>query len=233
MNFNMTIEVSDSEGFGAYVASDGTSRPALIICPEVFGVNAHMRSVADRFARAGYLAVVPDMLWRVEPGLQIPYDAAGLQRGSELLPKFDIGLGGEDIGLVIEAVRRRPDCNGKVGVIGFCIGGTLAYLAAARHGVQAAVGYYAKGVEQFLQEAEHVQCSTILHYAGADRFIPEEVVDRVREGLAGCPGVAIFTYPGVDHGFNSEDRRAYSPDAAALAMGRTLAVLDKALLDRG
>ena len=233
MTSRMTIQGPAGTRFGAYVATDGSPRPALIICPEVFGVNAHMRSVADRFERAGYLAIVPDMLWRVEPELEIPYDPAGVKRGSELLARFDIGLGGDDVGLVVQAARARPDCNGKVGVMGFCIGGTLAYLAAARHGVQAAVGYYAKGVEQFLREADQVTCPTILHYAGADRFIPPDVVNQVREGLSDRPNVQIYTYPGVDHGFNSEDRHAYNPEVAALAMERTLAVIDKALLGHG
>lgn len=229
MTSRTTIEGDGGIRYDAYVSTDGSKRPALIICPEVFGVNPHMRSVADRFAAAGYLAIVPDMFWRVEPGLEIPYDQAGLQRGSEILAQFDMDQGANDLGWAVRAARARTDCTGKVGVVGFCVGGTLAFLAAARHGIQAAVGYYAKGVEQFLHEADQVTCPTILHYAGADRFIPPDVVERVRAGLAHRPNVQIYTYPGVDHGFNSEDRRAFNPQVAAEAMKRTRAVLDQEL----
>jgi carboxymethylenebutenolidase len=188
-----------------------------------------MKSVADRFAAAGYLAVVPDMFWRVEPGLEIPYDDAGLKRGSQILADFDIDQGARDLGLVIDAVRKRPDCTGKIGVIGFCVGGTLAYLGATRFNVNAAVGYYAKGVELFLHEALNIKCDVMLHYAGADRFIPESVVDNVRQAVRGMANVEIFSYPDVDHGFNSEDRRAYSGEVADLAMKRTRALLDSHL----
>jgi carboxymethylenebutenolidase len=230
MSDSMMIDAGADGSFRAHVAGGSMgARSALLICPEVFGVNRHMRAVADRFASHGFLAVVPDIFWRVEPGLEIPYDQAGLARGSEILAAFDIGQGGKDLGRVVEAVRARPDCNGKVGVIGFCVGGTLAWLGAARFEVQAAVGYYAKGIESFLGEARAIRCPTMLHYAGADRFIPQAIVDKVNRAVEGMPHVEVYTYPGVDHGFNSDDRRAYNADVAGIAMTRTLRLLDEAL----
>lgn len=234
MAFRLKISTREDGSFDAYIASgNGASRPALLICPEVFGVNSHMRSLADRFAQQGYLAVVPDLYWRVEPGLELPYDEAGLKRGSEILAQIDAELATQDLGLVMDAVRKLPDCNGKIGVLGFCIGGTIAYLAAARLGADAAVGYYAKGVENFLEEARGISCGLVLHYGGADRFIPPSVVAEVREATQGMANVEVYDYPGVDHGFNSEDRKAYNPEVAAIAMQRTLALLETSLKQNG
>jgi carboxymethylenebutenolidase len=230
MSSRITIKADDGASFNAYVSTTGAARrPALIICPEVFGVNPHMRSVADKFAAAGYLAVVPDMFWRIEPDLEIPYDDAGLKRGSEILKQFDCSLGAKDLGLVVGEVLARPDCSGKVGVVGFCVGGTLAYLAATRLGVDAAVGYYAKGVEDYLNEVASAECGLLLHYGEADRFIPPPIVHKVEAALAGKPNAQVFTYAGVDHGFNSNDRRAYNAEAAGIAMARTMRLLDRAL----
>lgn len=229
MTFEIDIPAGTNSKFYAHVDTDGAPRPALIVCPEVFGVNPHMRNVAARLAAAGYMAVVPDLYWRVEPRLEIPYDEAGLRRGSEILSAIDADLGAQDLIRVIEAVRAHPGCNDKVGVLGFCIGGTLAYLAAVRARVDAAVGYYAKGVERFLDEAPALSCPLMLHYAGADRFIPPSTVHAVRDALACDPKVEVFDYPGVDHGFNSDDRRAYDPEIARLAMSRTLALFARTL----
>lgn len=232
MASNLTVHLDNGTSLDAYMASAATSQkacPALVICPEVFGVNRHMRSVADEFAQRGLLVVVPDMFWRFEPNMEIPYDEAGLKRGSEILEAFDVELGARDLGHVVDQVRKYPACNGKIGVLGFCIGGTLAYLAATRFGVDAAVAYYAKGIESRLDEAGKLSCGMVLHYGEADRFIPPAVIESVRAALASHPEVEIYTYPGVDHGFNSNDRKAYNPEAATLAMSRTLKLLGEKL----
>jgi carboxymethylenebutenolidase len=230
MNTRLKVQGPGGAAFDAYLTmQDATKRPGLLICTEVFGVNSHMRAVADRFAAAGYVVLVPDLFWRIEPGMEIPYDEAGLKRGSEIVAAFDVDRGVEDLGSALKALRQRPECSGKVGVVGFCVGGALAYLAAARLGVDAAVSYYGKGIEERLPEAAKIACPLMLHYGGADRFIPEAVVDRVEAALSAKPNVEIFRYPGVDHGFNSEDRRAYNPELAARAMQRTLRLLDGAL----
>jgi carboxymethylenebutenolidase len=226
------IDVSAGDGgrFKAYLAApDGVARPGLVICSEVFGVNPHMRSVADSFAATGYATLVPDLFWRIEPGMEIPYDEAGLKKGSAILAAFDIERGVADLSASIDALRARRECSGKVGVVGFCVGGALAYLAAVRLPVESAIGYYAKGIDDYLDEADKLNCPLLLHFGGNDRFIPQDVVARIRHTLGARPGVDIHVYSGVDHGFNSEDRRAYNPEAAALAMGRTLTMLGRAL----
>jgi carboxymethylenebutenolidase len=226
----MKITAESGSSFDAYVSTQGANpRPGLIICSEAFGVNSHMRSVADRFASHGYLAVVPDLLWRIEPGIKITYNEAGLRRASEIAEIFDKDIGAEDVQRTLDQVCQRGDFNGKVGVLGFCIGGAVAYLAAARSNIDACIAYYGKGIEQYLDEAEAISCPTVLHYAGADRFIPPSVIADVRRAVTSKGNFEVFEYLGVDHGFNSEDRRAYNPDAAKLAMERTLNALSRGL----
>jgi carboxymethylenebutenolidase len=230
----MKIAAESGLSFDAYVSRQGANpRPGLIICSEAFGVNSHIRSVADRFASQGYLVVAPDLLWRIEPGLQITYNEAGLRRASEIAEIFDKDSGAEDVQRTLEQLCKRGDCNGKVGVLGFCIGGAVAYLTAARSNIDACIAYYGKGIEQYLVEADAISCPTVLHYAGADRFIPPSVIADVRRAVASKGNIEIFEYPGVDHGFNSEDRRAYNPDVAKLAMERTLNALSRGQVGRG
>ena len=226
----LKIEARDGGSFAAYLtSSDEAARPGLVICTEVFGVNAHMRSVADRFAAQGFTVLVPDLFWRIEPGMEIPYNPEGLKRGSEIVARFDMERGAEDLGQAVKTLRQSKQCNGKVGVVGFCVGGALAYLAATRHGADAAVSYYGKGIEQYLAEVDRIRCPTVLHFGGKDRFIPQEIIDRIAAAVARKPNIEVYTYPGVDHGFNSEDRAAYNAEVAKLAMQRTLAVLNAGL----
>lgn len=226
----MKILAENGTTFDAYVSTSAAGpKPGLIICTEAFGVNPHMRSVADGFARHGYLVVVPDLLWRIEPGMEIAYNEAGLKRGSEIAAVFDKDRGAEDVQRTLGHVRELHDCNGKVGVLGFCIGGAVSYLAAARSDLDACISYYGKGIEDYLNEAAHIACPTVLHYGCADRFIPPSVIARVRTTLAPKKNIEVFDYPGVDHGFNSEDRRAYNPAIAQLAMERTLKALNQGL----
>ena len=229
----MKIAAESGLSFDAYVSRQGANpKPGLIICSEAFGVNSHMRSVADRFASHGYLVVAPDLLWRIEPRLQITYNEAGLRRASEIAEIFDKDSGAEDVQRTLEQLCKRGDCNGKVGVLGFCIGGAVAYLTAARSNIDSCIAYYGKGIEQYLDEADAISCPTVLHYAGADRFIPPSVIADVRRAVASKGNIEIFEYPGVDHGFNSEDRRAYNPDVAKLAMERTLNALSRRQVGR-
>ena len=220
------IPAENETSFDTYLSAQGEiPKPGLIVCSEAFGITSHMRSVADGFARLGYLVVVPDLLWRLEPNLEIAYNEAGLKRASEIADAFDKDTGANDIERTLAQVRQRKDCDGKVGVLGFCIGGAVAYLGAVRSKFDACISYYGKGIENYLSEAETLTCPTVLHYAGADRFIPPSTVAEVRQRLGTKQNVEIYDYPGVDHGFNSEDRKAYNPAAAKLAMQRTLKVL--------
>jgi carboxymethylenebutenolidase len=232
MNASSVQTVTNDGAFDVHIVTPPavTKRPALIICSEAFGVNSHMRDVAERYSRHGYCVFVPDLLWRIQRGIELPYNEAGLKRASEIADEFDKLKGADDVAELVDVIRDRPDCTGKIGIIGFCVGGTVAYLAAARSGLDACVSYYGKGIDDHLDEAAKFICPAVLHYGGADRFIPPTAVAKVRSGLAGNKNVEIYDYPGVDHGFSSEDRRAYNKDVASLAMERTLAVLGRGLM---
>jgi carboxymethylenebutenolidase len=153
-----TVGIATNDGtFDVFVvaaeAAAKPKRPALIICSEAFGVNDHMRDVAERFAHQGYNVFVPELFWRIERKIELPYNDVGLKRASEIAESFHKVNGTEDIGKLVDVVRNRQDCTGKIGILGFCVGGAVAYLAAVRLGLDACVSYYGKGIEDYLDEA--------------------------------------------------------------------------------
>jgi carboxymethylenebutenolidase len=210
------IELKSGEGdaIGAWLAAPAAApRGAVVVVQEIFGVNHHIRSIADRFAAAGYLAIAPAEFDRVEKGVELAYDPAGMARGMEIVAKVDREATLSDIA----AAAQRVAGAGKVGVVGFCWGGTMAWLAAARTpGIAAAVGYYGGGIVGLkdLQPA----VPTMLHFGELDGHIP---VAGVREVAAAHPGVPVHLYP-AGHGFHCDERASYDAPSAALAWGRTL-----------
>lgn len=214
----------DGEGsFNAYVAHpEGEPRAAIIVIQEIFGVNAGIRQKCDRLAAEGYLAVAPDLFWRIEPGIELDPDVPEqMQRGFELFGLFDQTRSIADIEATIRFARAKS--GRKVGCVGYCLGGRLAYLTAARTDIEASVGYYAVGIDGLLDERHAIAHPLLLHVAGADRFVSQDVQTAMRDGLADQPKVEIFTYDGLDHGFATEmgDRRDEA--AADLADSRTAA----------
>lgn len=220
------IDTLDGSGsFDAYVAEPegGKAQAAIVVIQEIFGVNAGIRRKCDQLAEAGYLAVAPDLFWRLEPGIELDPDIPDqLQAGLDWMTKFDQDLGIRDIEAAIHFARGKVD-GGKVGAVGYCLGGRLAYLTAARTDVDATVGYYAVGIDGLLGEKHAVARPLMLHIAGADGFVPAEVVKAMHEGLDDHPKVTLHDYPGVDHGFATEFGNRRVEDAATLADDRTLA----------
>lgn len=214
---------------GWLVLPDAGSGPGLILGQEIFGINATMRRMAQRYAEEGYVVLVPDLFWRLEPGVELGYTDAERARAFALYERFDVDRAVADIGLAIDALRARPECTGKVGFVGYCLGGTLAYLAAARLALDVAVGYYGVGIEKHLGEAAAMRCPLLLHIAGRDQYTPPPVVERIAQAFVGQPGLRLHLYPKADHGFAAEDRASHDPSATALAYSRTLAALRAAL----
>lgn len=220
-----TIPTLDDDGsFSIYVARPaGTPRAAIVVIQEIFGVNPGIRRKCDRLAEDGYLAVAPDLFWRLEPGIQLDPDVAEeMDRALGLMGKFNQDAGIRDIEATIRWARGEVD-GGKVGCVGYCLGGRLAYMTAARTDVDASVGYYAVGIPDLLREAHAIAHPLLLHIAGDDGFVDKETQAKMHEGLDDHPKVTLLDYPGEDHGFATEmgDRR--SAEAADRADAATKA----------
>lgn len=219
-----------NDRFGGYLALPKRSNgPAVIIIQEIFGVNAHIRAVADQYAADGYVALAPDVFWRTRPRVELAYEGADSDTGIELLQKTDVNLAVADIGAAADLLRARPEVEGRVAAIGYCFGGRLAYLAAAAGFVDAAVAYYGGGIQTQLDRAAQVTQPILFHYAGHDHGIPPEAVAQVKDAFAGRDNARFEWYPDAEHGFNCTDRASYNQRAAALAHGRTLAFLAEKL----
>lgn len=215
----MRITAADGHEFSAYCARpQGTPRGGLLVIQEFFGVNGHIRRVCDQYAADGYLALSPAIFDRVERDVELGYDEAGMNKGRELRARLDLSKCMLDIQGAIDAAA----CAGKVAALGYCWGGSLAYIAAARlSGLSCAIGYYGAQIAAHVEETPRVP--VMLHYAEKDEYLPQSDVEKVRNAH---PSIVIFQYPGTEHGFNCDDRRFYEPKSAALARERTLAFLD-------
>ena len=213
-----------------YVAAPATDpRAAIIVVPEIFGINPGIRQKCERLAEAGYLAVAPEIFWRFAPGVELNPDVeAELQQAFGYFQQYDPNDGVIDIEATIRAIRGGIDGHApvaRVGLIGYCLGGKLAYLAAARTDIDASVGYYAVGVDQMLGESHAIANPLLLHIAGEDGFVSKAAQAPMHAGLDDHPRVTLIDYPGLDHGFATEmgDRRDEAGADAADA--RTAAFL--------
>jgi carboxymethylenebutenolidase len=216
--------------FRAYLAvPEGGKGPGLVLLQEIFGVNQHMRDVADYYAEEGYVVLCPDLFWRIEPGIELGQSEADWQRAFDLYKKFDVEKSAADIAATVRALRGRTECTGKVGALGFCLGGKLAYLAAAQAGVDCAICYYGVGIEQSLELAPRIKCPMVMHFAEKDQYVPISAVDRVKSAFAPRGDVEIFVYPGVDHGFNRKTGAHYDKPAAGMAHSRSIALLRRVM----
>lgn len=223
MTSNTAITTLDGAGtIPAYVArSDLTPRGAVIVIQEIFGVNPGIRKKADDWAAKGYLAVAPEVFWRQKPGIELDADVPEqFQEGVGYMMKHDFDLGTQDIEAVIHWVRREQGVA-KIGLVGFCMGGRIAYLAATRTDLDAAVGYYGVGIDQMLDEAQAIAKALLLHVPTADGFVPPEAQAKMHAGLDDNPHVILYDYDGLDHGFAAEHGVRRNEAAARLADQRT------------
>ena len=165
---------TEGDSFGGYLASPSAGSGAgIVVIQEIFGVNAFVRAVADGFAAHGYFALAPDLFWRIEPGVQLTDKTdAEWSRAFELMGKFKVDLGVKDIQVTITELRNTPGCSGKIGAVGYCLGGLLVYLTAARTDVDASIGYYGVNIQKMLGEAESIRNPLMLHIAGKDEYVP-------------------------------------------------------------
>ncbi|MHA6718498.1 dienelactone hydrolase family protein [Sphingomonas sp. RS6] len=219
----MTIDALDESGsFAAYVSRpEGPPRAAIIVIQEIFGVNAGIRGKCDSWASQGYLAVAPDLFWRLKPGIELDPDVPEqFQQALDWMGKFDQTSGVADIESTIQAIRAELG-GGKVGLVGYCLGGRLAFMAAARTDIDASVGYYGVGIDNLLGEKHAIARPVLLHIAGADHFVTPDIQAKMHEGLDDHPQVTLVDYPGEDHGFATESGKRRSEAAAQRADQRT------------
>jgi len=212
------------DGMRGYLAEPATPNgAAIVVIQEIFGVNAVTRGVADALAAQGYLALAPDLFWRLEPGVDITDQSeAEWKKALDLMNRFDIDSGVGDIKATIALLRARPGVK-KVGAVGYCLGGLLAYLTAARSDADASVGYYGVNIPAFLGEAANIKTPLMLHIAAEDGFVPKPAQEQMIAGLKDNAHVTLHRYDGVDHAFARPGGKNFNAEAAALANERTAA----------
>ncbi len=217
--------------FRTYVAMPEGRGPApgLVLLQEIFGINDHIRALADRYAEEGYIVYAPDLFWRIKPGIALGNSEEDFRQALDYYDRFDVERAMGDIAATVAALRANPRCAGKVGAIGFCLGGLLAYLTAARVKVDAAVCYYGVGIERRLGEAKTIKCPVALHFAGEDRFVAPAAVARIRKEFAKRPEIAVHDYPGAHHAFANDTRPSYHKPSAWMAHSRSIALLRRTL----
>jgi carboxymethylenebutenolidase len=226
------ISVSNASGekFDAYLSLPPTGRgPGLVLIQEIFGVNEHIRAVADQYAADGYTVIAPDVFWRDGKHIELNYDQAGFDKGLALLGKLDVDQVAADLKAAVATIRRHAACTGTVGSVGFCMGGLLSFAAAAHAGVDTAVCYYGGGIHQHLHRAKSIKCPVLFHFAEKDGFIPSSAVEAVHKKMGSRKNVRIVVHPKVDHGFNCWRRPSWDQVTAARARGQTLVHLSETL----
>jgi carboxymethylenebutenolidase len=224
MSAHITIATRAGD-FRAYVARPTAPiAPAVVVLQEIFGVNADMRASCDELAAKGYIAICPDLFWRQEPGLDLSHwSEAEWKKGLALYSAYDFDAGVSDVADTIATARAMAGASGKVGVMGFCLGGLMTFLTTARKRADAAVAYYGGGTENHLGEAAAIAAPMMMHLGEEDEFISKDAQRRIKEALADNPHVEIHLYPGCSHAFARHTGTRYDADAASTANGRTLA----------
>lgn len=226
----ISITSHDDQQFDAYLSLPPTGHgPGMVIIQEIWGVNEHIKAVADQYAMDGYVVLAPDVFWRQEANVDLQYNETDTPKAFQLMTNLDEAHAVADLVSTANALRARPEVTGKVGSIGFCMGGRLSYQLAASGAVDAAVCYYGGGIQNHLDKAPAVKCPILFHYAALDGYIPATAVADVKKAFAGQTNAQFHVYEGVDHGFNCWGRPMYQQRVAALARGRTLVWLSEQL----
>jgi carboxymethylenebutenolidase len=221
------IAFGDGGEFGVYLSKPATGRgPGMVMIQEIFGLTPWLKEIADDFAGRGYVVIVPEIFWRLEPGFVA--DAAiesDLAKGFQYRAQLDHPKAVEDIDSCLNALKALPECNGKVSVLGFCLGGTFAYLSATRLQIDAAVSYYGTQIHEYLDEADKVACPLLLHMAAQENNYSTEEAERIRSALGDGAGVTLHSYD-CGHAFaNSGRADKFDKAAAAMAHKRTFEFL--------
>ena len=218
------IQITCGDGkFMAYLSlPERGSGPGVIVIQEIFGINGFVRQVCDDLADRGMVALAPDLFWRQEPGIQLTDQTeAEWTKAFQLFQGFDLNKGVDDLAATLNHLRRRKECTGKVGCVGFCLGGQLAYLMACRSNIDAAVGYYGVYIQDYIAEAVNIRHPLMLHLGEKDEFVPPEAQAIIIDGLKTIELVTLHRYPEDDHAFARVGGQHYNQASAELANQRT------------
>jgi carboxymethylenebutenolidase len=226
------IKISSLQGqeFGAYCAMPASGQgPGMLVIQEIFGVNGNMRKICDDYAAKGYIAVCPDLFWHQEPGVQLTDKTpAEWDRAFELFKGFDVEAGVRDLLATLGHIRKMPGCSGKVGAVGYCLGGKMAFLMATRSDIDVSVGY-GVDLDKYLDEIHDIRMPLMLHIAGLDKFMPPDVRAKLLKAFARNTMIEAYVYENVDHAFARVGGQNYNKEAADLANERTNALFAKHL----
>ena len=229
-----TIKAFDGGEFDAYLSLPASGfGPGIVVLQEIFGVNDYMRSVTDWYASHGFVAICPDLFWRQQRGVQLTDKGADWEKAFALYQGLDEAKAVEDSAATVAFLRKHPACNGRVGAVGFCLGGNLAYLLSVRFRPDCAVGYYGVSIEKTLSEAKNLKSPLLLHIAGHDRFCPPESQAEIHRTLDPNPLVTIYDYKDEDHAFGRPGGEHYSAASAELANLRSLEFFVRNLAGEG
>lgn len=228
----LVIKAKDGGSFDCYVSQpEKRPAPAIVIIQEIFGITNWLKSVADWLASQGYFAVVPDLFWRLEPGIVLDdRDQTQLQKAFGLYGKFNQSQGISDLTDTVSQVRTLQEVNGKVGCTGFCLGGLMTYLMAACSDVDCSVSYYGGGINEKLDEIKNIKKPLLLHIAEQDQYIGPAAQNQIRSAIANNPLITMHVYPDVDHAFARVGGQNYNKAAGDLANSRTSDFFKKYLL---
>ncbi len=224
------IKSKDNKEFSGYLCTPPSGNgPGLLLIQEIFGVNSHIREVAELYAQAGFVVLAPDLFWRVKADVELTYSNSDFAQGLDIANKLNMEQVLSDLSDAINTLKELPAVTAKIGSVGYCLGGTLSYRLATHNNVAASVSYYGGSIAQALDEAKDLNTPLLMHFAELDKYIPAASLEKIRTALSNNSHSTIHYYPGVDHGFNCDQRGAYNRQAAMLAFARSVEFLHKHL----
>lgn len=204
-------------------------RPAVIVLPEIYNVNEWARGVARRYAEAGFVVLVPDLFWRLEAGQYLPYTPEAQQKGRALYARLDVDASVRDIDSALSWLRARPDSNGKAGVVGFCLGGQLAFLSGIDATPDAVVSYYGTDLHKFLDRVPQLRVPAVLHFGETDARVPPSIAEEIDRHKLPQQDLVTVVHPDAPHGFSRTGYEPFRAEADARAYGQTLSLFARTL----
>jgi carboxymethylenebutenolidase len=222
------LNAKDGNVFLAYLAKpQNPIGPGIVVLQEIFGVNANIRSIVDGFAENGYIAIAPDLFWRLQPNVELdPSNPQHREQASQLLKAFDTASAAEDALIAADYIRKLAGASGRIGAVGYCLGGKLSYLLATKAGIDAAVSYYGVAIQSALDEVPNLKAKLLLHIAREDHLCPALAQEAIRTAMAPCNNrVTIMEYDGVGHAFARSGGSSYDAASAKRADEATLEFL--------